>query len=119
MGTTVGIGGGMKGYGQDQFLVGATIFSSQDEAVAGALGVWDFLGNVSWLRFLGMDWWQIVAFVEGGRVANTCSVSELTQDWKLDVGGSIRAMVSGGIVRFCVAFSEEGSSIWAMVGHPF
>ena len=106
----------MRAYPTNRFNDRSVIYTSAEYRYTPE---WNPLGNVSWLRFLGMDWWQIVAFVEGGRVANTYSVSELTQDWKLDVGGSIRAMVSGGIVRFCVAFSEEGSSIWAMVGHPF
>ncbi|MEN8141178.1 MAG: hypothetical protein ABFR97_08160 [Thermodesulfobacteriota bacterium] len=42
MGFTAGIGGGTKGYGQEQLLLGATLFSSSDEAVGLFLGLWDY-----------------------------------------------------------------------------
>jgi len=42
MGTTLGVGGMMKGYGQDQLLLGATAFGSVDDAVGLFLGVWDY-----------------------------------------------------------------------------
>ncbi len=42
MGFVVGVGGGMKGYGQDQMLVGGTAFGSFDSAVALFLGLWDY-----------------------------------------------------------------------------
>ena len=80
---------------------------------------WNPIGEVSWLRWLKMDWWQFVGFVEGGRVANEYSFSELFSDWKLDAGLGIRAMMAGGVVRFDWAISDEGSSMWAMFGHPF
>lgn len=42
MGVTMGVGGGMKGYGQDQLLVAGTAFASFDSAVAAYLGMWDY-----------------------------------------------------------------------------
>ena len=42
MGFTVGIGGGAKGYGQDQLLVGATVLGSVEDAAVVALGMWDY-----------------------------------------------------------------------------
>ncbi len=42
MGVTMGVGGGMKGYGQEQLLVGATAFGSFEGAVGGFLGLWDY-----------------------------------------------------------------------------
>lgn len=66
-----------------------------------------------------MDWWQFVGFVEGGRVANEYSFSELSRDWKIDGGLGIRAYMAGGVVRLDLAVSEEGTSMWAMFGHPF
>jgi len=80
---------------------------------------WNPIGEVSWLRWLKMDWWQFVGFVEGGRVANEYSFSELFSDWKVDAGVGIRAMMAGGVVRFDWAISDEGSSMWVMFGHPF
>jgi len=106
----------MRAYPSNRFNDRSVIYTSAEYRYTPE---WNPLGSVAWLRFLAMDWWQFVAFIEGGRVANTYSVAELTQDWKLDVGGSVRAMVSGGIIRVCAAFSAEGSSVWVMVGHPF
>ncbi len=42
MGTTLGVGGGVKGYGQDQLWTGATVFKSADGANAVMAGLWDF-----------------------------------------------------------------------------
>jgi hypothetical protein len=79
---------------------------------------WNPLGNISWLKFLKSDWLQLVAFAEGGRVANDYN-SDLLKDWKFDGGISIRSMFSGAVVRFDVATSDETTSAWVMFGHPF
>jgi len=80
---------------------------------------WNPIGGIQWLKFLKMDWWQVVGFVESGRVAREYSLAALTSDWKADIGIVIRAMVAGGVVRFDMATSDEGSGFWFMVGHPF
>ncbi len=79
---------------------------------------WNPLGNISWLRFLKSDWLQLVAFAEGGRVANGYD-SDLLRDWKVDGGFAIRAMLSGAVVRLDVGFSDETTSAWVMFGQPF
>lgn len=78
---------------------------------------WNPIGNINWLRWLKMDWWQFVGFVEGGRVAN--EYSDLFSDWQVDGGVGIRAYMAGGVVRLDVAASDEESSMWVMFGHPF
>ena len=75
--------------------------------------------NVNWLRFLRLDWFQLVGFVEGGRVADEYRASTLFDDWKSDVGIGLRALTAGIVVRFDLAVSEEGTNAWVMVGHPF
>ncbi len=42
LGTTIGLGGGVKGYGQKQLVVGGTAFASDDEAKGVILGLWDY-----------------------------------------------------------------------------
>lgn len=42
MGFTAGVGAAAKGYGQEQLLLGATVFGSVDSAVGGFLGMWDY-----------------------------------------------------------------------------
>lgn len=78
---------------------------------------WNPIGNISWLGFLHSDWLQLVAFAEGGRVAN--DYGDLFKDWKVDGGFGIRSMFSGAVVRFDVGFSEESTTGWVMLGHPF
>lgn len=106
----------MRAYPSNRFSSRSVVYSTAEYRYTPR---WNPVARVPWLRFLSMDWWQFVAFTEGGRVAEAYSISELTSDWKLSVGGSLRGMVSGGIVRLCVAFSGEGSSTWVMVGTPF
>jgi hypothetical protein len=78
---------------------------------------WNPIGNVSWLRWLKMDWWQFVGFVEGGRVAN--EYGDLFSDWKVDGGLGVRAYMAGGVVRLDMAASDEEATMWVMFGHPF
>jgi len=42
MGFTAGLGGGAKGYGQEQMLLGAAAFGSSENAAALFLGMWDY-----------------------------------------------------------------------------
>ena len=42
MGFTMGVGGGTKGYGQEQLLLGATTYYSVDDAWGLFLGMWDY-----------------------------------------------------------------------------
>jgi len=48
MGFTMGAGGLLKGYGQEQLLLGATAFGSFDDAVGLFLGMWDY--SPSWAQ---------------------------------------------------------------------
>jgi hypothetical protein len=75
--------------------------------------------NVSWLRFLHLDWFQLVGFVEAGRVAPSYKADTLFKDMKTDVGVGLRALAGGVVVRADFAVSDEGANFWVMVGHPF
>ena len=75
--------------------------------------------DVAWLKFLNLDWFQLVGFVEVGRVAPEYRFKELFDDMKVDGGFSLRALAGGVVVRADLAFSEEGSNFWVMVNHPF
>lgn len=80
---------------------------------------WNPLGNISWLSWLSIDWWQFVPFVEVGRVADEFDLSELHADMKWDAGIGVRLMAALVVVRADAAFSEEGFHLWAMVGQAF
>ena len=65
-----------------------------------------------------VDWFQIVPFIEAGRVNEQYNADLLT-DMKYDAGISLRAMVVQMPVRFDIAYGSEGANVWAMIQHPF
>lgn len=67
---------------------------------------------------VAVDWFQVVAFVEAGRVHDQYNF-DLVSDLKYDVGLSLRALVAQLPVRLDVAYGEEGTNIWVMVNQPF
>ena len=106
----------MRGYPIDRFNDRSVIYTAAEYRYTLK---WNPIGGISWLRFLQSDWLQLVGFVEGGRIANEYSLSELFSDWKVDGGLGLRAMFAGAVVRLDVGFSDEATSAWVMVGHPF
>jgi hypothetical protein len=106
----------MRGYPVDRFNDRAVIYATAEYRYTLR---WNPLRDMAWLDFLEPDWLQLVASVEGGQVAEEYSMSALFDDWKACGGVGIRFMLSGTVFRFDVSFSDEGSSAWAMVGHPF
>ncbi len=80
---------------------------------------WNPVAGVNWLRWLKLDWFQLVPFFEAGRVAPDYDLGELFSDLKFDAGIGLRAMTAGAVVRFDTAFSEEGTSFWVMFQQPF
>ena len=106
----------MRGYPQDRFHDRSVIYTAAEYRYTPH---YNPIKDIKWLDFLQMDWWQMSVFVEGGRVANEYTFSNLTSHWKADVGFGLRAMVAGGVLRFDMGFSDEGSAGWLMAGYPF
>lgn len=67
---------------------------------------------------VAVDWFQIVAFVEAGRVHDQYNVN-LLSDMKYDAGISLRAFAAQLPIRFDVAYGEEGVNMWVMINQPF
>ena len=78
-----------------------------------------FLANTWLMKRYQLDWWQFVAFVEAGRVADTWSISELHSDMQWDVGLGLRAMLAKNVFRLDLAYAEDSFGMWAMVGQAF
>ncbi|UZE95347.1 BamA/TamA family outer membrane protein [Alkalimarinus alittae] len=106
----------MRGYNQNRFHDKAAIYMSAEYRYTLK---YNPAAGVKWLRFLKLDWVQLVPFVEAGRVAPEYTAKTLLSDLKYDGGVSLRAMMAGLIVRADVAGSEEGGSLWVMIDHPF
>jgi outer membrane protein assembly factor BamA len=71
------------------------------------------------IKYFEIDWWQIVPFVEAGRVAPEYNSDLFFKDLKVDAGIGLRLMAFRTVVRLDWAISDEGSSVWAMVSQPF
>lgn len=65
-----------------------------------------------------VDWFQLVGFVEVGRVHDRYNF-DLLSDMKYDVGISLRAMVEEVPIRLEVALGDEGTNLWLMINQPF
>jgi len=106
----------MKGYPNNRFNDRSVIYTTAEYRHTLK---WNPVAGVRWLRWLKLDWFQLVGFVEGGRVAGEYDLEELFSDWKVDAGIGLRAMTAGAVVRFDMAASDEGMTAWVMFGHPF
>jgi len=106
----------MRGFRQNRFHDKAAIYATAEYRMT-----LDYnpIADVRWLKFLNLDWFQTVFYVEGGRVSPTLHRDTLFSDWKYDAGVSLRALTAGIVVRLDFTQSKEGSSTWLMVGHPF
>lgn len=104
----------MRGYDQDRFSDKSVFYASAEYR---AIIDYNPLKNSSWIP-AKVDWIQVVAFVEAGRVHDQYNF-DLLSDMKYDAGISLRAMVSELPVRLDVAYGEEGANLWLMVQHPF
>jgi hypothetical protein len=80
----------------------------------------NFLDRFTWVQErVGVEWIQLVAFAEAGRVAPSYNLDELHEDMRWDVGAGLRVWAKGLVGRVDVAYSEEGVGLQMMVGHPF
>lgn len=106
----------LRGYDQHRFHDKAAIYGAVEYRYTLK---YNPIEDINWLRFLKLDWFQLVGFAEVGRVGASYSANELLTDMKYDVGGSIRALVAGLVVRIDIAQSAEGVNAWFMVDQPF
>ncbi|GAM62875.1 hypothetical protein JCM19232_4552 [Vibrio ishigakensis] len=115
-GATLGGYKRMRGYDSNRFHDKASIYASAEYRYTLK---YNPVRDVEWLRFLNLDWFQLVGFVEAGQVASEYDLKDLTSDMKYDAGVSLRALTAGLVVRADYAVSEEGSYMWFMINQPF
>jgi outer membrane protein assembly factor BamA len=106
----------MRGYESHRFNDRAVIYATAEYRYTLD---WNPFAGVSWLRFLQTDWFQLVGFIEGGRVADDYDLSDLFSEWKADAGIGIRTLMAGAVIRLDIGASDEGVNGWVMFGHPF
>ena len=104
----------MRGYENNRFSDKAAFYATAEYRAV--LEYNPFRTN----RFIpvAIDWFQVVPFVEVGRVNDTYNF-DLLSDMKYDVGISLRAMAAEIPIRLDVAYGDEGTNFWVMVYQPF
>ncbi len=104
----------MRGYDSNRFLDKAAFYATAEYR---AVLNWNPLKKNDYIP-VAIDWFQIVGFVEVGRVHDQYNF-DLLSDMKYDVGISLRAMAAQLPIRLDIAYSDEGTNMWVMVQQPF
>lgn len=106
----------LRGYDQNRFSSQSVIYGTAEYRYTLK---YNPIEDVNWLRFLHLDWFQLVGFVEAGRVAEHYAANDLLSNVKVDYGFSLRALTAGIVVRADIAHSNEATNAWVMIDHPF
>lgn len=80
---------------------------------------WNPFPQIPLINKLRIPWWQLVGLAELGRVHNEFDLGELHEDMKWSLGGGIRLLVEGLVVRIDYAVSDEQSEIQMFIGQTF
>ncbi len=115
-GSTLGGYDRLRGFPVGRFIDKAAVYYTGEIRLTPHYNGLDTIPVIQWFD---IDWWQVVGFVEAGRVGPEYGGELFFEDLKWDVGLSLRLMAFRQPVRLDWAYSEEGSSIWAMVSQPF
>jgi hypothetical protein len=106
----------MRGYDLNRFHDKAVIYGTAEYRYTLK---YNPIADVRWLKGLKLDWFQLVGFIEAGRVGEAYTANALLTDLKFDYGVSFRALTAGVVVRLDIATSSEGTTGWVMANHPF
>ena len=107
----------MRGYPTQRFNDRAALYYAAEMRLTPRWNPFDNWPAIQ--RELGVEWIQVVPFVELGRVAGAYDLGELHEDMKWNAGAGLRAWVQGFVVRADTAWSEEGVRVQMMIGQPF
>ena len=80
---------------------------------------WNPLKDVTMKGKLDVAWFQVVPFVEVGRVAPTWDLKTLHESMKVDGGVGIRTMINNIVVRIDLGMGDEGFATQMFISHPF
>lgn len=116
MGASLGGFYRLRAYPQYRFHDKAAIYYGAEFRV---IPEWNPFEEVKWLKFLDIDWWQLVGILEAGRVSSTWNLDTLYKDLHWDAGIGLRLMARKVVVRLDTVFSNEGWNMWVMAGQPF
>jgi hypothetical protein len=106
----------LRGYASDRFNDKAAVHYTAELRFIPQIQP---LHDLPILDYFQIDWWQIVPFVEAGRVSEKYNSDLYFKDLKWNAGVGIRLMTFRAVVRLDFAVGEEGASVYAMISHPF
>jgi len=107
----------MRGYPSNRFSDRAAIYYCAELRLSMN---WNPFDEWPWIqKYLGVQWVQIVPFVEVGRVAPEWDLDRLHSDMKYDGGLGFRLLAKGMTVRIDFAGSDEGFATQMIIQQPF
>ena len=115
-GATLGGMTRLRGFDDSRFHDRAAVYGAMELRV---IPRWNPLAGIKLLQSQDLPWMQWVLFAECGRVANRYVPSDLFSQLKVDGGIGVRVLAKDQLVRFDLAFSEEGIFFWAMLDQTF
>jgi len=115
-GSTLGGFDRLRGYPSGRFYDKAAVYYAAELRL---IPQTQPLRDLPLLNYFEIDWWQVVPFVELGRVGPKYDSELFFKDLKWSAGIGLRLMAFRTPVRLDIATSAEGTSIWAMVSQPF
>jgi outer membrane protein assembly factor BamA len=107
----------LRGYPAERFSDKAAAFTAAEYRVIPEWNPFDRLPGIQ--RRLGVQWIQLVAFVEAGRVAPSWQFTQWGSALKWDAGLGVRFQARGLMARIDFCRSREQTGVQMMVGHPF
>ncbi len=115
-GSTLGGYDRLRAYPSSRFMDKAAVYYAAELRLTPQV---NGLETLPLIKQFEIDWWQVAAFVEAGRVGPDYDGALFLDDLKWDVGLGVRLMAFRQPVRLDWAYSDEGHAIWAMIGQPF
>ncbi|WP_181136626.1 hypothetical protein [Vibrio jasicida] len=106
----------LRGYTAGRYHGRSAIHYSAEYRV---LPDWQPLDDIPLINYYDLPWWQWVAFVEVGRVADEYNLKTLHEDMKWNIGGAVRFQVEGIVVRAEMAKGADEGTFRVMINQPF
>lgn len=105
-----------RGYPEERFHDRAGIYGCAELRL---IPWWNPFNKIPLLKEADLAWWQLVSFIEIGRVADEFTADKLFSKPKGDVGVGVRFLTQDTVLRIDVAGSNEGIQVWANLAEAF
>lgn len=107
----------MRGFPTQRFSDQSAIYYSAELRLMPDWNPFDAWPEIQ--KLVGVDWLQIVPFIEVGRVAPSYDLANLHSSMQIDGGIGLRAFAKGFVIRADAAASHETFALQMMISQPF